>query len=118
VTAFKSPDSGLILAFPWIIVERLAASLAPGFSPRREKRVFGIASSLPSSCLFAVGAYFAYFAVLHAGRMAFLATYTKGATPQNWRKGFWPDSSAQLMTPSACVDFRIDGGGLWLASRG
>jgi sec-independent protein translocase protein TatC len=94
MTSFKmSLISGIILAFPWIMWN-VWRFLAPGLFAK-EKRVFGIAF-FSSIIMFAVGACFAYFAVLPAG-LAFLATYTKGAITQNWRQGDFAGFISQFM---------------------
>jgi sec-independent protein translocase protein TatC len=94
MTSFKmSLISGLIIAFPWIMWN-VWRFLAPALFAN-EKRVFAI-SFFSSIVMFAVGACFAYFAVLPAG-LAFLAEYTKGAITQNWRQGDFASFISQFM---------------------
>ncbi|MDB5102421.1 MAG: Twin-arginine translocation protein TatC [Fibrobacteres bacterium] len=94
MTSFKmSLISGAIISFPWIMWN-VWRFLAPGLFAN-EKRVFGVAF-FSSIIMFAVGACFAYFAVLPAG-LAFLATYTKGAITQNWRQGDFASFISQFM---------------------
>jgi sec-independent protein translocase protein TatC len=85
--------SGVILSFPWTMWN-LWRFLAPGLFAK-ERKVFAI-SFFSSIIMFAVGAAFAYFAVLPAG-LQFLATYTKGAITQNWRQGDFASFISQFM---------------------
>lgn len=85
--------SGVILSIPWIMWH-VWRFLAPGLFVK-ERKVFAIAFG-SSVFMFAVGAAFAYFAVLPAG-LAFLATYTNGAIAQNWRQDEFVGFMSQFM---------------------
>lgn len=94
MTSFKmSLISGFIIAFPWVMWN-VWRFLAPALFDK-EKRIF-IITFFSSIIMFAVGASFAYFAVLPAG-LAFLATYTNGAIAQNWRQGDFASFISQFM---------------------
>lgn len=85
--------TGVIVAVPWIMWH-VWRFLAPGLYTK-ERRVFAVAFG-SSVVMFAVGAGFAYFAVLPAG-LAFLATYTNGAIAQNWRQDEFVGFMSQFM---------------------
>jgi sec-independent protein translocase protein TatC len=85
--------SGVIVSVPWIMWHTWRF-LAPGLYAK-ERKVFAVAFG-SSIVMFAVGAAFAYFAVLPAG-LAFLATYTNGAIAQNWRQDEFVGFMSQFM---------------------
>lgn len=94
ITSMKmSLISGAILSFP-ITMWHVWRFLAPALFAN-EKKLFLIAF-FSSVVMFAVGAAFAYFAVLPAG-LAFLATYTDGAITQSWRQGDFASFISQFM---------------------
>ena len=94
VTSLKmSLISGAILSIPftmWHVWRFLAPAL---FS--NERKLFLIAF-FSSVVMFAVGAAFAYFAVLPAG-LSFLANYAQGGVTQSWKQGDFAAFISQFM---------------------
>lgn len=94
ITSIKmSVISGAILSFPftmWHVWRFLAPALFAN-----ERRLF-LTAFFSSVVMFAMGAAFAYFAVLPAG-LAFLATYTDGAITQAWKQGDFASFISQFM---------------------